>query len=723
MAYGESSVSDVSADQGPPDEAGMPSLLSLCREELRRAIGFETDTELKADRERALNYYKGDVGQDIPSLENRSKAVSSDLSDAVETLLPDLMEIFIGGDDVVAFLPQNEQDVEPAQQETAYLNHVVFQENPGFLNFYTAIKDALLLKTGIFTWEYAEDIQEQSENFIGKNVVELQLAQADGTISNVKPEKADDTEQTYSFTVTKTKDNSKAKYWPVAPDDFAAAADTINIADTAYCVMRSRPRVQDLLAAEYDEDKVRSLEQYAYQGDQTIQLARDNAGENSSSGGVGDESSSDLRQVEIRKHHIRTLGKGGKLEIWCVVTDANATVELESYQCERIPYAIGSPYLIAHRLIGLSLADLLIEVMKIKTALTRAVLDSAYFSLNQRMEVSQDASNDYTLSDLLNNVPGMPIRSKNGQALRPINAAGLGFDPYGALEYFSTVAEGRTGVVRNAQGLNPDTLHDTASGAMMLLSAAQKRTKMIARVLAETLIKPFYLGMHAEIRENASAGKIANLLGKWVPIDPTKWADRDAMSVEVGLGASGKDMEIAAMNQIIAGMRSIVEEQGGASGPIVTLKNVYQAATDLAKKLGVKSPQEYFTDPSAPPDPSMPPPQPKPDPALIKVQGELQIAQQKLQSDAALESQKVQAKVATDQHLNQLEAQRQQQEQIGQMQLEQAKIASSERIAIAVARINAEAKIEAARVSALHPTDDGAAAMQYEETNESRIVP
>jgi hypothetical protein len=59
--------------------------------------------------------------------------------------------------------------------------------------------------------------------------------------------------------------------------------------------------------------------------------------------------------------------------------------------------------------------------------------------------------------------------------------------------------------VRNAQGLNPDTLHDTAKGAMMLLSAAQKRTRMIARVLAETLIKPLFLGLHSCIRENSQA--------------------------------------------------------------------------------------------------------------------------------------------------------------------------------------------------------------------------
>jgi hypothetical protein len=71
------------------------------------------------------------------------------------------------------------------------------------------------------------------------------------------------------------------------------------------------------------------------------------------------------------------------------------------------------------------------------------------------------------------------------------------------------------------------------------------------------------------------------------------------MTVEVGLGAAGKDAEIAAINQIALDMQAIVEVQGGAQGPIVFLKNAYKLATDKAKKLGVKAPEEYYTDPDS----------------------------------------------------------------------------------------------------------------------------
>jgi hypothetical protein len=733
---------DVAAAEPTDDKVDNVDLLALVREERRRAVGFEQDYELKADRERALLYFKGDVSSDIPTLPNRSKAVSSDVADAVETLLPDLIEIFLGGDDVVAFIPQNEADEEAAKQETAYLHHVAFQDNPGFLNFYTAIKDALLLKTGVFHWEWEEDRDEQDEDFTGKNVVEMHLAMQDGEISNVVAEPIDPNapqvmdpatgqpqqpQPTYSFTITKERDLSRAKYWAVAPEDFAAAADTVDIAETTYCVERQRPRVQDLIALGFDEDKVRALEPYAFATDMTTQRARDTAGENTNQASTGDNTSDELRQVEVHKHCIRVL-EGKKTTLYCIYTDAQEAVELYKEEIDSIPYAVGSPYLVPHRLIGRSVADVLIEIMKIKTALYRMCLDSGYFALNQRSEVAMDQANDYTISDLLRNEPSAPVRSKSGTAVRALQAGPLNFDPYQAIEFFSTVAEGRTGIVRNAQGLNPDTLHDTAKGAMMLLSAAQKRTRMIARVLAETLVKPLFLGLHSCIRQNAKSTSVSRLLGKWTPVDPTRWAERTAMTVEVGLGAAGKDAEIAAMLQIQNLQKAIVE--GGGAGTLVTEENIYKSATDMSKKLGVKQPEEYFTDPASTeaqqakaqkaqqPNPEMAAVQGEQQLQQAKQQGELQLqsakqqaeqslSQLKMQADKEIQANKSQMQAAADQHKQELEHQRELQMHADNMQLEQLKYASAERIeqlklesaeriAIATARIRAEGAIAAA---------------------------
>src|SRR5438874_1750483 len=111
-------------------------LLALVAAEARRSIGWDNDPELLRAREQALNYAKGRM-PDVIAPPNRSQAVSSDIADAIETILPDLVEIFTGGDDVAAFIPRGQDDEAGAQQETDYVNHVIFNENDGWLALYS----------------------------------------------------------------------------------------------------------------------------------------------------------------------------------------------------------------------------------------------------------------------------------------------------------------------------------------------------------------------------------------------------------------------------------------------------------------------------------------------------------------------------------------------------------------------------------------------------------
>jgi hypothetical protein len=64
------------------------------------------------------------------------------------------------------------------------------------------------------------------------------------------------------------------------------------------------------------------------------------------------------------------------------------------------------------------------------------------------------------------------------------------------------------------------------------------------------------------------------------------------------LGAAGKDAEIAASIRLL-GHEGHCGSAGRGAGPTCHLKNVYKLATDKAKKLGVKAPEEYYTDPNS----------------------------------------------------------------------------------------------------------------------------
>jgi hypothetical protein len=141
-----------------PDE-----LASVLSAEKARAVAV-SGGELSSQRERALDYYNGDMSSDMPSIEGRSSAVSTDVSDVIEGMMPGLMDIFFGADNVVEFNPTSPEDEQAAEQETDVVNWIFLQQNPGFLILYTFIKDALLSKVGITKvwWDEGEEEEEET---------------------------------------------------------------------------------------------------------------------------------------------------------------------------------------------------------------------------------------------------------------------------------------------------------------------------------------------------------------------------------------------------------------------------------------------------------------------------------------------------------------------------------------------------------------------------------
>ena len=144
----------------------MPSseLRSLISTQRADALAATQSAKLTLERERNDRYYMGDVEMDLPAQEGRSSAVSTDVADTIEGLMPHLMDIFAGSDEVVRFEPGGPEDEKAAQQETDYVNHVFMQQNPGFMVLYTFIKDALLSKNGIVKvwWETREEEEKET---------------------------------------------------------------------------------------------------------------------------------------------------------------------------------------------------------------------------------------------------------------------------------------------------------------------------------------------------------------------------------------------------------------------------------------------------------------------------------------------------------------------------------------------------------------------------------
>jgi hypothetical protein len=140
-------------------------LKSMLASEKASALAAISAAQLAEERADAMDYYLGHMEQDMPAQDGRSRAVSTDVADTIEGLMPNLMDIFAGSDEVVRFEPVGPEDEAAAAQETDYVNHVFMQQNPGFMVLYSFIKDALLSKVGIVKVWWEEREEEERETY------------------------------------------------------------------------------------------------------------------------------------------------------------------------------------------------------------------------------------------------------------------------------------------------------------------------------------------------------------------------------------------------------------------------------------------------------------------------------------------------------------------------------------------------------------------------------
>ncbi len=623
---------------------------AIVKREREKALGVNS-SDLKLERKTALDYYHGDVSAHMPDEDGRSTAVSSDVSDTVEGLMSPLMEIFMGGDKVVEFEPVGPEDELPAQQETDFVNHVFMQRNPGYIVMYHFIKDALLSKIGIVKCYWDEYEREETEHYKDQDQVSAMLLlgqKSDMEIRNIETKTDPRTGGAlYDVTLVSTRKYGCAKLDPVPPEEFGISSSARMLKDADYCYHEPNNVTEsDLIGQGYDKEQVLGLPDVS--GGEEEASARD-TNTKSNETGVDDGNDADhaMRRVRVIEHYKRMDLEGdGKPKLYRITTGGDRFEILrrngkdDIVEVDFMPFAAATPIINPHRFVGRSIADQVMDIQRIKTALLRALLDNAYLANNMRTEVSESHSNEYTIEDLMDNRSGGIVRTRMPGGLAPIPSQSIGTFAYPLIEYLDQQKELRTGFSRQGQGLDANALQNQSATAVnQVFTAAQARMKMIARTIAETGVRDLFSLLHATLRKNASQQEIVRLRNTWQPIDPRTWRTRDDMTINVGLGTGSKQEQLLKLQMIAAAQEKMLRLGG------VSYDNAHHTAQEFVKLAGYRNPDAFFRNPTAPPDPKNPGSQPIPAPQDPKEQKYKQDGQIKI----AVEQQKAQAAQQADQ--------------------------------------------------------------------------
>jgi hypothetical protein len=453
---------------------------------------------------------------------------------------------------------------------------------------------------------------------------------------------------THDVTIITTKKLAQARVMGVPPEEFGIERGARTIQDCNYCFHEIVTKtVSQLVDEGYDEEQVNGLEDYT--GNSEIEtISRDTVAEHFTT--VSAATNKAARLVKVTEHYIRMDYEGkGRACLYMVVTaGTQGDVLLKDGKpaitpIDAIPFAATTPVPQPHRFFGRSLADLVMDIQRIKTALVRGALDNLYLHNNPRVEVAEQNAGPNTLDDLLVSRPGGVVRTKipgglNWQVVPDITAS-----VYPALQYMDATREARTGMSQQSQGLDVNALQNqSATAVAQAFSASQMRTKLIARIIAEGVRDIFSL-LHGTIRKHGQQAQTVRLRNTWVNVDPRQWKTRNDMTINIGLGSGGKAQQFAQTMAIANVQKEMI---AGGKTNLVGDKELYNTATELTKIMGHKNPDKFFNDPDAKDpqtgQPLHPPAQPPPDPKVMAIQAQAQNDQQELQLKAALDKQKAQ---------------------------------------------------------------------------------
>ena len=659
------------------------------------------DSALSAERAEAINYYLGEpFGNEQ---EGRSQVVSFDVQDTVESALPQLLKVFVSGDEVVKFEPKNPEDVAAADQETDYVNHIVMEKNKGFEVFYVWFKDALLSKNGYVKAYYEEEEETEEEMYKGLTDQQLDMLASDDNVEILEHEAYPDPsapkvpltpefrtqpdierddgnitieqESAQAFMQPMLHDvkiavkevNGEIKIKNVAPENIMVSVDCIGTDLNTARFVQHRELMHPSEVAEIfdiDEDTINDI--MAENDEFEIESnARDIYSEQY-------DRAVDTTDVMVRDTYIKIDGKRQRYVL------VGNQIVYHDESCDHVPFACISPMLMPHRHVGRSYTDLTKDIQMIKSTLIRGQLDNMYLSNNGRYAISDRVN----LDDMLTSRPGGIVRVQGEpmSAVMPLQHAPFPPTSFTMVEYMDDMKEKRTGITAYNQGLDSNSLNKTATGVQQIMSAAQQRLELVARTFAETGVKDLFLLIHRLVRQNVTKPDIVRIRNKWVEIDPREWKNRKDLSISVGLGAGNKDQQLMHLNAILQLQKEAL--QVGLTSP----EKIYNALSKLTQNAGFKNPDEFWNDPSNMPMQQ----QQQPNPQEQLVQGQLAIEKAKADADMQLEAQKNQADYEQEQLRSQNDILIEREKIAAQAELERFKAQLKAETDLAIAQLKAQ---------------------------------
>ena len=576
-------------------------------------------------------------------------------------VIPSITRTLLSTPNVFTYEPKQPEDEKGAKQASEYVNDIAFPEADGVRAVKSAIHDACLLRNGILKVHWQKKSKVEYSRHTGLDEMSLGVLVGDDDVTVMEQEQTSEEIETpegavevpsYSVKIKRVIDHGELCIDPVPLERFLKDQDAISLDDATLVGTVERLKQSDLIAMGYDNETVFALPTVDQSSD-ALEQARDDRVD----GGEEPEqlNNAGLREVDYYELYVRLDRDGdGLAELirCCFGGKISIQTLLAVEEWDEIPFVNFFIEDVPHQFEGVSIADDVMDLQKLKTALWRETMNNIYWQ-NKPQPIIQDGGIE-DMDAILNPVFGKPIRIAAGRSVNDV----LGYtkvpfvakNAFDMMSFVDDVIHDRTGISEASSGMAPDALQNmTAKASAMIESAGIGRTEAIVRNVSR--------GMQALgkrilrlIVQHQDKERTVRLRGQWVNYDPRSWnADMD-VSVNTGLGAGSRERDLMMLQVIAQQQEKLLVSMGGLDNPFVTPENLYNVLEKTTEAAGFPSPDMFFTKPNpALIEQKKQDAASQPNPEMEKVKAQVMLEQAKMQAAQAKEKAQMDADLVVKQ--------------------------------------------------------------------------
>ena len=564
-----------------------------------RTLGADLDNDTAGD---------GAPVEDDP---NRA-AVSLDVADMTEAVVAQLLPA-LEAPGAIEFEAMGPDDEVQAQQEGAIVRSVLMEGRAGeggFVALSEGVKDALLMRTGVFalwvdhketrTPETWEDVPSASVGEIssptapGQRVEDLKIEPEDPDEERAEGEEP---QELYRVSFTRVDVDKRLAIAAVPRESFVTSNAATRDANAArFCADRMLLSRTDWVAEGLPESELKELPPWIEAGDE---------------GYI--ERSRTVGWSEVSQRAAQPATE--VIELWrcyVVLADTEDGITGRRYRVfynraarkvigepelvGRVCYALGVVTIFPHRLEGVSLWDSMAEIQELKTKGLRNWTENLHRVNRPRIGVDESLVNLADAQDATQDI----VRMRGPNGIVPVPALDAGPSVQAFLDYCDQARSERGGASLDMQSSAMQIAsNQTAQGIERQYSTKEARAAMMARTFAETAMRQVWLSAHYLLRTQWGGEIAAKIGGQWLQADPSKWRARSGVIVHVGESRS-QAMQRAGALQTVMTAQTGLAGSGKGGGILTDDARGYNALVDWCYANNLRAPERYFIDPASP---------------------------------------------------------------------------------------------------------------------------